>query len=375
MTIERVIVRQVSIPLVTPYRLSSGDLFRFDPIVVELVDTEGRSGFGESLIVPGYTHESVEAGWQVASTLAERIVGTSLPLAAATVQPWLVPNPGTSSALLAALDMLACDPLLTLREDAVVPLLAPCQAHAPAEIRDEVERLLADGFRTLKVKVGYEWRDDLERVAQIQDAVRGRATLRLDANRGFSRDDGCDFARRLEPRGIELLEQPCDADDWDANAAVAAVSAVPVMLDESICGVEDIDRAAAIDNVAFVKLKLKKVGSNAMLQAALERIRTLGMTPVLGDGVSLEIGCWMEAAVAVQAIDNAGEMNGFLKTRERLFANRLPFADGAIRLRAGWWPEIDRDVLGAHTQARAEFRAPVAARRHKALSNEQETRS
>jgi L-alanine-DL-glutamate epimerase-like enolase superfamily enzyme len=374
MTIERVIVRQLSFPLVTPYRLSSGDLHGFDPIVVEVVDTDGRSGFGESLIVPGYTHESVEAGWQVACTIAERIVGASLTHAAATVQPWLVPNPGTSSALLAAIDMLAHEPLLTLREDAVVPLLAPCQAHTPAEIREEVERLLGEGFRTLKVKVGYAWRDDLERVANIQDAVRGRATMRLDANRSFSRADGCEFARRLEPRGIELLEQPCGSDDWEANAAVAALSTVPVMLDESIYGVEDIDRAAAIDNVAFVKLKLKKVGSNAMLQAALERIRALGMTAVLGDGVSLEIGCWMEAAVAVQTIDNAGEMNGFLKARERLFANPLPFADGAIRLPAGFWPEIDRDVLGSHTQAEVEFRAPAPSRRRPAALKEQEAR-
>jgi L-alanine-DL-glutamate epimerase-like enolase superfamily enzyme len=362
MKIERVVVRRMSLPLITPYKLSSGDLHLLDPIVVELIDADGQSGWGEALIAPGYTHESVEAGWQVARTLGERIVGMDAGQARAAVLPWLVPNPGTASALLAALDMLARDPLLSLRQDAVVPLLAPCQAHAPAEIRDEVDRLVGEGFRTLKVKVGFAWRDDLERVALIQDAVGGRASVRLDANRGFSRADGIEFARRLEPRGIELLEQPCGSDDWDDNAAVAAASTVPVMLDESIYGVADIDRAAAIPNVGFVKLKLKKIGSNAMLQAALERIRTLGMTPVMGDGVSLEIGCWMEACVAVHTLDNAGEMNGFLKVRQRLFANPLPFAGGAIRLPAGYWPEIDRDVLDFHTESQVQLSAPAPVR-------------
>ncbi|MGE8449127.1 MAG: mandelate racemase/muconate lactonizing enzyme family protein [Pseudomonadales bacterium] len=356
-TIDAVVVRQLDFPLTEPYRLSSGDLVLFDPIVIEVRDSEGRSGWGEALIIPGYSHESVVDGLQVAATLAERIVGLRVGEAAALAMPWLPPNPGVVSALLAALDMFYGEPLLQPTCDVTVPLLAPCQAHEPAGIRDEIERLIEAGFRTLKVKVGYAWQDDLRRLEVIQSAVAGRATLRLDANRGFSRADGMNFASRMAPQGIELLEQPCGADGWDDNAAVAAVSTVPVMLDESIYGPEDIERAATIDNVGYVKLKLKKVGSAVMLRDALRRIRELGMTPVLGDGVSIEIGCWMEACVAAVAIENAGEMNGFLKVRERLFANPLPFRQGAIRLPAGYWPEVDRDVLTFHTRDSKSFLA------------------
>jgi L-alanine-DL-glutamate epimerase-like enolase superfamily enzyme len=270
---------------------------------------------------------------------------------------------GAASALLAALDMASRQPMLSVERDTRVPLLAPCQAHEPAEIDAEVDRLVAKGFRTLKVKVGYEWPADLERVQRIQRAAAGRATLRLDANRGFSEADGAAFASRLDPRGIELFEQPCGADDWAANAAVAAVSTVPVMLDESIYGLEDIERAATIKGVGHVKLKLKKIGSVDMLASALRRIRELGLTPVLGDGVSIEIGCWMEACVATGTITNAGEMNGFLKVRQRLFANPLEFENGAIVLRRGYWPEVDRKSLAAHTREVREFGArPVPVR-------------
>jgi len=348
-TIDHVTVRHLAFPLIAPYRLSSGDLTLFDPIVIEIQDSNGHCGWGEALIIPGYTHESVEGAWQVAGTLAERIVGLPFDRAAALAKAWIQPNPGVVSATLAALDMLAGEPMLQVRRDVEVPLLAPCQEHEAARIRDEVDSLVEEGFRTLKVKVGYAWQDDLDRLETIQAAVAGRASLRLDANRGFSRTDGIAFARRLQPQGIELLEQPCGAEDWADNAAVAATSAVPVMLDESIYGLEEIERAATIGNVGFVKLKLKKVGSAGMLCDALHRIRQLGMTPVMGDGVSIEIGCWMEACVAVHAIDNAGEMNGFLKVSQRLFANPLEFGQGAIRLRAGYWPEIDRDVLAFHT--------------------------
>ncbi|MCY0855195.1 mandelate racemase/muconate lactonizing enzyme family protein [Cupriavidus sp. D39] len=359
--IDCVTVHQLAFPLIAPYRLSSGDLRLFDPIVIEIRDSEGRCGWGEALIIPGYTHESIEGAWQVAATLAERIVGLRLDQAAALVTAWILPNPGVVSAILAALDMLGGEPMLHPGHDVDVPLLAPCQEHEPARIRDEVDSLIAQGFCTLKVKVGYAWQDDLDRLDTIQAAVAGRASLRLDANRGFSRKDGIAFARRLQPHGIELLEQPCGADDWDDNAAVAAVSTVPVMLDESIYGMEEIERAAGIGNVGFVKLKLKKVGNAGMLRDALHRIRELGMTPVMGDGVSIEIGCWMEACVAAHTIDNAGEMNGFLKVRQRLFANPLPFSQGAIRLRAGYWPEIDREVLAFHTRDSKAFHARPAS--------------
>ncbi|OWT57640.1 mandelate racemase/muconate lactonizing enzyme family protein [Candidimonas nitroreducens] len=349
MKIERATVRQVSFPLSVPYKLATADLYEFTPFVLEFNDADGRSGWGEALIITGYTEETVEGSWRTAIELAQRLKGIQLKDAAAIVDTYANAHPGVVSATHAALDMLRDPSPFWTDKDLHVPLLAPCQAHEKHEIREEVEQLLEAGFKTFKIKVGYAWQDDLERMEHIQSCVAGRASLRLDANRSFSRADGQSFASHLDPRGIELLEQPCAADDWEANAQVAAVSTVPIMLDESIYGVADIDRAAAIPNVSFVKLKLKKIGSAEQLTAALQRIRTQGMTPVLGDGVSIELGCWMEACVAAQCIDNAGEMNGFLKARTRLFGNPLPFNQGAIRLPAKYWPQVDRAVLDAHT--------------------------
>ncbi len=360
MTVEQVIVRQVSLPLAEPYKLSLLTMREFDPFLVEVRDAEGRSGFGEALIVPGYTSETVEGTWRLCCTLAETIVGRSLSDAAGIARQAVPQGTGAASAVLAALDLLAGHDVLTPVEDLVVPLLAPLNSDDPAELAQEIERKIAQGFRTLKVKVGFDWRDDLRRVQTVQALTAQRATLRLDANQGFDADDGSAFASRLDPQGIELFEQPCHMDDWQANAAVARVSKVPVMLDESIYDVSAIDRAADIDGVGFVKLKLKKIGSVDMLLDALAHIRHRGMTPVLGDGVSLEVGCWAEACVAARAIDNAGEMNGFLKSRTRLFENPLPFADGAIRIPAGYAPRVDREILASCTRRASGFHARPA---------------
>jgi L-alanine-DL-glutamate epimerase-like enolase superfamily enzyme len=349
MAIEQVIVRQISCPLTTPYKLSSGDLTSFDPFVLQMIDADGRSGWGECLIVPGYTDESVEGSWIAANKAARLMVDSKNRSVESVIAESARNSPGIASTIYSALEMLNPQGAYRIQKNISLPLLTPCQGHEPNEIREEIEALLAQGYRTLKVKVGFGWRDDLARVEHIQNCLQGRGTIRLDANRGFNQEDGREFARHLIPAGIELFEQPCASDDWQANARVAEVSTVPVMLDESIYGLDDIERAAGIPNVGFVKLKLKKVGSAQDLEKGLNRIKALGMTPVLGDGVSMDLGCWFEVCVGARCIDNAGEMNGFLKTGFSLFRNPMTFRDGAVHLPAGYWPEIDEDRLHACT--------------------------
>lgn len=347
MKLEEIRLHQVKLPLTMPYKVSQKVFHEFIPLIVE-VKGEGGEGWGEALISTGYSKETPDGGWTFCREMATALKGQDSTVARIAITGKTGDSPNAASALLAALDMLERHSLLDVDRETRVPLLAPCQAHDPQAIRDEVEELLAQGFRTLKVKVGFDVADDLDRVRLIQDAVQTRATLRLDANRAFSREQGCAFASRLDPRSIELFEQPCGSAAWDDNGAVAEVSTVPVMLDESIYGLADIERASRMRGIAFVKLKLKKIGSVEMLKKALERIRELGMTPVLGDGVSAEIGCWMEACVARYTIDNAGEMNGFLKPTVRLFANPLPFDKGDVVLKPDYRPRIDREVLEAH---------------------------
>ena len=147
--------------------------------------------------------------------------------------------------------------------------------------------------------------------------------MRLDANRAYSEVDACRFASALDPSGIELFEQPCGSDEWEANAKVASVSSVPIMLDEPICALADVELAGCIINVGFFKLKLKRFGGLDLVREALDAVRAHGMEPVLGDGLGIELGCWMEGCVARVTVRNAGEFNGFLKPKVRLFAEPM----------------------------------------------------
>lgn len=343
--IAKVTVRRLRLPLVRPYRLSYRTFEEFEPYLVELEDSDGRTGFGDGHISPGSSAETREGGWAFLTLQARAAIGREPDEVKAATLDLAVLSKVAATSLVTAIEVLEGNPLLASDTPAMLPLLAPVNATAEDAIAREIEAGLEAGFRTFKVKVGKDVAADLARVRAVQAAASGRATVRLDANRAFSREDALRFAAGLDPAGIELFEQPCEAEDWDANAAVAAASPVPLMLDEPISTLADIERAGSLPGVGFCKLKLKRFVGLDRLREGLEAVRAHGMEPVLGDGLGSEVHSWLEACVARTTIRNAGEFNGFLKPRDRLFAEPLRFENGAIHLDAGWQPSLDRAAV------------------------------
>ncbi|MGB3900520.1 MAG: mandelate racemase/muconate lactonizing enzyme family protein [Mesorhizobium sp.] len=343
--ISRLCLRRLELLLHRPYRLSYRTFETFEPYVVEVQDADGRVGFADAHISPGSSSETREGGWAFLCARLAESVGLEPQAAKAAALEHFSESKVATTALVSALEVLENNRLLEFPRPVTLPLLTPINGLREDEIRTEVEEWLDQGFRTFKVKVGKDVAGDLERVAVIQDAVGGRATLRLDANRAYSREQGVEFARQLNPENIALFEQPCDSGDWEANEAVADASTVPLMLDEPICTLEDIERAAGIANVRFCKLKLKRFGGLERLEAGLRAVRSGGMEPVLGDGLGSDIHAWLEACVARETIRNAGEFNGFLKSRESLLVEPLRFEAGSIHIPGGYRPTLDREVL------------------------------
>lgn len=354
-TIRKITLRRLRLPLSSPYRLSYRTFTEFEPYLVELEDAAGRQAFADGHVSPGSSSETREGAWAFCLEQLARLPGRDTAQAKQALLDRFEDSKVAVTAMVCAIEALEGSPFLDVARDTVLPLLVPVSALEPAAIAEEIDRRIAAGFRVFKVKVGKDVGADLERVRAIQQAAAGSATLRLDANRAYSRDDAIAFVGKLDPGGIDLFEQPCDADDWDANAAVANASPVPLMLDEPICALADIDRAATLRNVGYCKLKLKRFGSMERLAEGLNRVRANGMRPVLGDGLGSEIHNWMEACVARTTIDNAGEFNGFLKHPAKLFLQPLGFENGAVTMPAGYRPELDRAAIEALTIERRDF--------------------
>ena len=335
MRLARIDVTRLAIPLETPYRLAFGPVTHYDTVIVAVTAAGGETGCGEATLLTGYTDETIDDGYALARDVARDLVGTESAAACARLAALGTRAPFIATAFQTALDVATRHPLLAPSDGTRVPILGLLQGCDEAGIAENFDRITSAGHRTVKIKVGFDVDDDVAFVRRVQAIVRQRVPIRVDANQGYTAEQAARFISATDPVGIELFEQPCAAHDWDAHrvaASEAARTGLPLMLDESIYGLADIERAARERACRFVKVKLMKfVGVDALV-AAIARIRALGMTPVLGNGVAGDLACWMEACVGAQCIDNAGEMNGFLKARTRIFDHPLAFDRGDIVL-------------------------------------------
>jgi L-Ala-D/L-Glu epimerase len=342
--LESIAAYRLQVPLTKPYRLAFGTVQRYDTIIVAATDSAGRSGFGEATVLTGYTDETIDDAWRVAREFAAHVVNAPHDARRAMLARLAGTHPFTASAFGTAFEMLESADRL-LGPAATVPLVGLLDAQGEQAIVAQFDALLAAGYRTIKIKVGFDVDSDARFVRAVQRAGRGRARIRVDANQGYTAEQGVAFVRALDPQDIELFEQPCAAGDWDAHLRVARAANVPLMLDESIYGMANIEKAAALGCAQFIKVKLMKFVTLEALTSAIGRIRTLGMQPVLGNGVACDPGCWLEACVAAAHIDNAGEMNGFLKTGTSLLERRLVFESGSIRLEPHYLPLLDMESV------------------------------
>ena len=347
---DQVNLYRLRVPLEVPYRLAFGPVTHFDTVLVEVVASDGSTGFGEATILTGYTDETIEDSWTAACNFAGEMAANRANLNRQIAEMG-VRFPFTATAFGTALEMQRGSALLTLDRDTAVPLVGLLNAKDPNDevrMHAEFDRMQAEGFRTIKVKVGFAIDDDIALVRAFQKVVAGRALIRIDANQAYTAEEGRKFVGSLDPAGIELFEQPCAADDWEAHMKVvdaARATGLPMMLDESIYGMADIERAAQMEAATYIKLKLMKLVTLEALSLALDRIRALGMKPVLGNGVACDPGCWMEGCIAARQIDNAGENNGWLKAKAPLIKGGLGFANGAMQIPARWMPQLDHEGM------------------------------
>ena len=344
-SLESITLHRIELPLRVPYKLAFGPVTHFDTLIVNVTDTNGNQGFGEATILTGYTHETISASWDLIQELAQKLVVQSEDANQQLLDHYIVSDPFTVTALASAIELANHKSKFLNQSIASIPILGVVNAEALEDLELEIESLLSSGFKTLKVKVGFDVDKDSFKVKNVQKVLRERAKIRLDGNQGYTRTEAIRFIAKLNPSGIELFEQPCHADDWDSTLAISKIANVPMMLDESIYGLEDIRRAADLNIATYIKVKLMKFGSFKNLINALTLISNLGMKPILGNGVAGEIGCWMEALAARTHITNAGEMNGFMKPISSILQNPLQFKDGCISLEPSYLPKIDLNLV------------------------------
>jgi L-fuconate dehydratase len=92
---------------------------------------------------------------------------------------------------------------------------------------------VADGFRSIKIKVGLNVEDDVRRCRLAREAIGSNIALAADANQRWDVDEAIAWIRRLQPFGIAWLEEPTSPDDVLGHQAIrTAVAPTPISTGE-----------------------------------------------------------------------------------------------------------------------------------------------
>jgi muconate cycloisomerase len=277
----------VRIPLARPIRHASHARTSTDNVIVRCVLDDGTEGFGEGVPRAYVTGETIDSALDLLrrSDLAARLEPCAdFPAAVEMAERLtLAPVPdddrqcrgnaarcAVELALLDAFGRRFGEPL-----SRVTQLLAPDLYEPKDSVRYSYVLTSARGglklllvcllirvyrFRQVKVKVGIAGYDDVRRLRTIRRRMRRNVDLRVDANEAWSPSEAAQRIRELEPFGITSVEQPVPHADVAALGDIRKQVRTPIMLDESLCGPIDAERAIEARTCDLFNLRLSKCG-------------------------------------------------------------------------------------------------------------------
>ncbi len=366
--IDRIELRRISLPLVTPFRTSFGTETARDILLVR-VEADGVEGWGECVAgnEPLYSSEYVEACQHVtAHHLIPRLLGHDHGLVDADRVAEVLEPIKDHRMSKGALEAAVLDAQLRQHGLSMADRFGAVRNRVPSGvsvgIMDSIDQLVSavgryldDGYVRIKLKIEPGW--DLEPVAEIRRTFGDSVPLQVDANTAYTRHDGPHLAR-LDEFGLLLIEQPLPEDDVTGHALIARQVETPVCLDESITSA-----AAAVDAIerracSIVNIKAGRVGGY------LEAIRVHDVcaergVPVWCGGM-LETGIGRAMNLALAALPNF-TLTGDVSASERFWARDIVdepvrLQDGHVHVptRPGSGVEVDRKFLDSVTTSTVE---------------------
>ncbi|MFQ5972195.1 MAG: mandelate racemase/muconate lactonizing enzyme family protein [Alphaproteobacteria bacterium] len=281
MRLRHIRVYCVRIPLVDGFAHSATSRTSGDSVIVRVETDDGSVGYGEGAPRPYVTGESPETVVRhIIETYRPRLERISLPTcdspellddAAALLDDGPEPRAGgilAHHAARSAMELALLDCCLRgagrslaqavpvrrkeIRYSGVLPM-----ANVERTIRYARQMRLA-GLAHVKVKVGDG--PGIERVAAVREVLGPEASIRVDANGAWTRDQALRQLEAMAVYAIECCEEPIGRQRMSDLPALTRSSPVPIMLDESLVTLDDAGTAAERGACHLFNLRVSKCG-------------------------------------------------------------------------------------------------------------------
>ena len=318
-------------------KVGFGELKDFSFGLVRVHTDEGIVGLGEISSVRGPPPFGPSGGAQcgiVTEVLAPSLIGED-PAHIARIHALMDLSIDAMEPAKAAVDMALYDivgkwlgvPVHVLLGGQVrehIPLSFAIMFASPDEMAGFASELVADGFNTVKVKVGQGADTDEAAIRAIRHTVGDGVNVRVDANMAWKTpEQALETLRRIEPFGIELAEQPLIGTDLDGMAFIRERTDIPIMADESVWSPRTAMQVLKREAADIVSVYVSEAGGlfrAAQIFSMCEAAgvpNAIGSMPETGVGTAAEVHLGVAMANLTVAADCCGSIyydEDFLKT-------------------------------------------------------------
>ncbi|MED4161350.1 dipeptide epimerase [Halalkalibacterium halodurans] len=192
--------------------------------------------------------------------------------------------------------------LLQLLGGASIPLENDMTVSLDEKIAMEQQMLrhLNHGFQTVKIKVGTNGVEDLERILHLSHSAEKGVIFRIDANQAWSPKEAVQFIRQLEAQAVpvQFVEQPVKAHDLEGLRYVRDHVATPIMADESCTTRTAALRIIQAQAADMLNIKLMKCGGLNEARVIADLAQAADLPCMIG---SMMESSWSVAAAAALA--------------------------------------------------------------------------
>jgi L-alanine-DL-glutamate epimerase-like enolase superfamily enzyme len=168
------------------------------------------------------------------------------------------------------------------RHREVIPVLKMLGMGTPDFMADRAARLVAQGYRHLKIKLGAGPAKDLERFRAVRQAVGQGVSFTADFNGAYDAPTAIKVIDQLTPGAVTMVEQPVAAADIDGMAAVNKAVKPLVLADQSVNTPEDVEKIARAGAAGAVSIKLLKLGGLRKSHAVVRACESVGLACHVG---------------------------------------------------------------------------------------------
>ena len=295
-----------------------------DACVLTLTAEDGTQGWGYAAAFPhlAATALSVEGALQRICPVLVDKDAMEIEANLTRMNAALVGNNPAKAAIDCALHDLKARllgvPLYDLLGGKTTDRIAICRMlglKTPPEMAERAQRLVDQGYRHLKLKVGGSVREDIERLRAVRRQVGNDVRLVADPNQSYRAKDAIVFAQRAIEFDVDIIEQPVRADDLDGLQEVTRASSIAIEADESAYDAGSTYRLAATRSINAVSLKVPKMGGLRAVQTAARicEVAHLGCRMGANVGSQLLAAHALHLAVTLPNITYACELAEFQK--------------------------------------------------------------